>query len=185
MPSKRTITQPTVVAAAVAGLLVASSTAVVMNKQANGGPAPGIERAEANDLLSRAVRLARAGDFAGLCQSVGAAAGPCRSILDYAMSEGWLPGNSIPTVTGVRRYPDSGHGQETLVLHVAGVRSDGSHYETDFPIVRIATGEVRSTGPVYWSGMIFDGSSAVCDQKAAEVCAQDEVSPPRLGPFVR
>jgi hypothetical protein len=181
MPGKRRIAQPAALVAVAAGLLVASiSTAVAVNNRATDGPAPGIERAEAEDLLSRAVRLAQAGDFAGLCQSVGTASGMCRSMLDYTTSEGWLPGTGTPIVTDVRRYPDSSHGVETLVLHVAGVRADGSRYETDFPVIRTDAGEVTSTAPVYWSGMTFNGSQVTCDQASNEVCARNQVSPPRL-----
>lgn len=166
-------------ATVVAGLLVAAvSGAVVISVRASHGPARGVERAEAEGLLARAVRLARAGDLTGLCRSVADAPGPCRSILDYTRSKAWVPGVDAPVVVEVRRYPGSDHGEATLVLRVAGSRADSSHYETDFPVIRNETGAVKGIAPVYWSGMSFDGSRSTCDHAADEACARYRVATP-------
>lgn len=183
MPGKMRFALPASLAAVAAGVLAASlSTAVAVDNRATDRPARGIERAEADHLLSQAARLAQAGDFAGLCQSVATAQGPCRSLLDYTKSKGWLPGTNAPIVISERRYPGSDHGQETLVLHIAGARSDGSRYETDFPVIRTDVGEIKSIAPVYWSGMIFDGSQLRCDQGSNEACVRDQASPPPTDP---
>jgi hypothetical protein len=182
MPGKRRFARPAALAAVAAGILGVSVYAgTAVNGQASGPPAPGIERAEADALLARTVQLAQAGDFAGLCQAVAPSAGPCRSLLDYTKSQDWLPGTSTPAVTNARRYPASSQSPETLVLHVTGVRFDGSRYETDFPVIRTDTGDVKSVTPVYWSGMKFASPQLTCGQ-VGEACAAVQAPGPHTGP---
>lgn len=183
MPGKTRFALPISLTAVAAGVLAASlAIAAVMTDRVADRPAPGIERAEADHLLSQAVRLAQAGDFAGLCQAVAAAQGPCRALLDYTKSQGWRPGTSTPVVINERRYPGSDHGKQTLVLHLAGTRSDGSHYEADFPVIRDHVGQVKGMAPVYWSGMTFDGSQLRCVQGSNEACVRDQAPPPPTEP---
>ncbi|WJK41484.1 hypothetical protein O7608_03350 [Solwaraspora sp. WMMA2056] len=179
MFSRRGIAKPGALSAAAVGLLgIFIATAVTVMDWALDEPSRHIERTQAEDLLSRAAVLAQAGNSTGLCQTVAATSATCRSLLDYTESKGWEAGADPPRVVDTRRYPKTSHTSETLVLRVAGVRADGSHYESDFPVIRTPEGEIRSTAPVYWSGVVFDESQIECNQADGDACAQDIISPP-------
>jgi hypothetical protein len=109
-----------------------------------------VSRSDGEALLGSAVQLARAGDFAELCQSVALNPGTCEFLLDTARDAGWAPGPDGPEVV---RVTDT-H-VEQLVFHLRGVRADGSSYTSDFPVARDESGNLRSLTPAYWSGCSF------------------------------
>ncbi|WP_433268851.1 hypothetical protein ACQPZF_05295 [Actinosynnema sp. CS-041913] len=107
-------------------------------------------RAEAEAVLDDVVRFARAGDYTGLCESELAAGGVCRQLVDSARQSGWSPGPDRPEVVGMST-PKSG-----VVLHLRGVRADGTPFTSDFEVSRHPRGLHAST-PVYWSGVQLAG----------------------------
>jgi hypothetical protein len=109
--------------------------------------------AEAEALLDQAVRLAQAGDFAGLCESVSGRRGVCGFLLESAEDMHRTPGDLAPTVVG-----SAYHGETTLVLRLRGVTGEGVPYEADFPVSREGGSEPRCSMPVYWSGVQFMGA---------------------------
>ncbi|WP_223874080.1 hypothetical protein [Salinispora vitiensis] len=136
-----------------------------------------IQLREAEELLSEAVALARDGKFADLCHTAGSRSN-CRSILEFATSEGQLPNDEMPLVVDVRRYPATDTRPEHLVLRVQGRRVDGATYETDFPVIRANDGDAASLYPVYWSGMTFSAAAQSCNEQVGEVCAQTRIDAP-------
>lgn len=176
----------TVLAVAIAGVaLTGSLIAIAVTDDSPMHPSqyPPIAERDATKLLAKTVRLAQAGDFARLCQAVAESPeGRCRDLVDYAESEGMMPGPEAPRVLDAKRLPATDNQREHLVLRVAGVRADGSRYEADFPVTWVdGQPGIKSPTPIYWSGVRF-ASAEPCEgpQPANEVCAQAEVeAPPR------
>lgn len=104
-------------------------------------------RAEAEAVLDEAVRLARAGDYTGLCQSVAFATGICRNLILGSQEAGWYPSQDRPEVLGLRQTADG-----STVLRLRGKRADGSAFTSDFDVLRDDRG-VRGGTVVYWSGV--------------------------------
>lgn len=161
--------------AAGAALLGILSTAVIVSAKSTSDRTRRIESADARELLSETVRLARTGNFANLCQEVAARSTICRSLLSYTTSENWLPDNDDPTIVSIVRYPATSNSEESLVLHLKGKRADGMTYESDFPVIRASGGEVKSPAPIYWSGITFVGSLENCRQQDGEACGQNQL----------
>jgi hypothetical protein len=157
------------VAAVTAGTLL---TAVLVNQLRQDEPDLPVERHQAEELLHEAARLAQAGDFDGLCQSVATTTGMCEFLLQTARDGGWKPGPDLPRVVGATRR------DESLTLHLTGTRADGSSYTADFHVVR-ERGELRSATPVYWSGVRFEDSE--CTTSATSVECSNVVLPSTAG----
>lgn len=155
-----------IVAVVAAGTLF---TAAFLHGTRQDGPDLPIEQYQAEKLLYQAVRLAQAGDFAGLCQSVATTPGPCQFLLQSARDAGWEPGPDIPQVIGTTRRPGS------LLLHLAGTRADGSSYTADFEVVHQGA-DLRARTPVYWSGVQV--SQGECITSANQVECTGALPPP-------
>ena len=85
---------------AVAAGAVAMAAAVVTAFGPVRAPQPGqpVTRAEAEALLDQAVRLAQAGDFTNLCESVASASGICRGLQARQSMRPW---QDTPAVRGL------------------------------------------------------------------------------------
>jgi hypothetical protein len=113
-----------------------------------------ITRAEAEALLDQAVRLAQAGDFTNLCESVASASGICRGLLQSAEDMDATPGSLAPTVLS-SSYVDKANSSPTRVLHLSGVTGENKRYNADFAVIRDGSKGLRSLTAVYWSGVRF------------------------------
>jgi hypothetical protein len=111
-----------------------------------------VSRVEAETVLDEAVRLAQAGDFAELCESVAADRGICRNLLQSAEDMGATPGDQPPTVVRTSYVEKS----NTRVLHLRGVTGENKPYTADFAVSRESSKGLRAFTVVYWSGVRYD-----------------------------
>ncbi|WP_233357181.1 hypothetical protein [Saccharomonospora iraqiensis] len=114
--------------------------------------------ADAEALLTEAVRLARADDYDGLCRSIADGAGICGVLLRDAWRKNLLPDDSMPEIVSVT-HPAEG----TVRLHLRGTYRDGTSYRTHFTVHRTRdTGLPRSGAPVYWLPMATGSADGTC-----------------------
>jgi hypothetical protein len=110
------------------------------------GTIPTVE--EAQGMLDRVVRLARAKDFEGLC-SLGD--GNCRRHLDMAGRDAVPPGP--PTVVGTRTIPTTTSGDQRnlggVVLVLCGIDGHGDHYDSEMLVYHSGRG-LQVINPIYW-----------------------------------
>jgi hypothetical protein len=111
------------------------------------GTIPTVE--DARETLDRAVSLARARDFEGLC-SLGD--GNCRRQLETAGREAVPP--DPPTVAGTRTIPTTTTaGEQThlggVVLILCGIDANGNHYDSEMLVYHGGHG-LQVINPVYW-----------------------------------
>ncbi len=116
-------------------------------------------RDEAVTLLDQAVRLARAGNFVGLCQLGG---GNCEDVLATAGREA-VP-LEAPTVVGdfaLSPTPLGNGGVDVggRVLVLCGSDARSRPYRTEM-VVFFRNGSLKAIEPIYWSGMTI-GASAI------------------------
>jgi hypothetical protein len=133
--------------------------AVVATACSSGAPSAGtIPTVEqAHRMLDRAVTLARARDFEGLC-SLGD--GNCRRHLDMAGRDAIPP--DPPTVVGTRAIPTTTTaGNQThlggIVLILCGIDANGDHYDSEMLVFHGGNG-LEVINPIYW-GRIRIGDS--------------------------
>ncbi|PPK69691.1 hypothetical protein V5P93_006666 [Actinokineospora auranticolor] len=155
---------------AIALLVGLTATAYAVSLDDGPTPVAPVSRSEAEGVLRDAVRLARSGDLAGLCQSVADVAGICLHTVEGTRQSGQHPAETAPTIVGERRQADM------LVLEVAGTRTDGTGYHADFGVLRTDSGP-RGFNPVYWSGVRIGTSRPCADTPPNAVCARSESSP--------
>jgi hypothetical protein len=160
------------------GPLVATSvillTALVINlvSRTSRPDYPPVERAAAEALLDDTARLARDGDYAGLCRTIAASAGICRGLLRNAGE----PGPRTPVIVAVSRLGES------LVLHVRGERADGTAFTSDFQVSWTDTpdgADLRSRTPIYWSGVQLDSGAECHVTDGAAACTAVATAPSR------
>ena len=110
------------------------------------GTIPTVEDAQRH--LAEIVRLAREGDFDGLC-----ALGDlnCTDSLDVAGRDSVPP--DPPAVVGTRIVPTtSSDGQQSLggvVLVLCGIDGHGQHYDSEMLVFHDGNG-LRAINPIYW-----------------------------------
>jgi hypothetical protein len=107
-------------------------------------------QSEAEALLNQAHGLAQAHDYEGLCQAIAQNPVACRQIVQWAAVAHAAPSPVSPSVESASIEPSTRTAQGAEVLHIRGIRADGSNYKSDFSAVRTATGQVRSQNAVYW-----------------------------------
>jgi hypothetical protein len=134
-----------------------------------------ILRAEAETLLGQAVRLAQAGNYAELCETVAASHRMCRGQIDSARGAGWIPGQGHPEVRSATFREGRGGIRPMLVLEVAGTRADGSLYRSDFAVIRTETTRLGSLTAVYWSDVRVDPASPC--EAGSSPCAKADTTP--------
>jgi hypothetical protein len=122
------------------------------------GTIPTVE--EAQGMLDQAVRLARAGDFEGLC-SLGD--GNCRRHLEMAGRDNIPPGP--PTVVGTRTIPTTTSGDQRnlggVVLILCGIDGHGNHYDSEMLVYHGGRG-LQVVNSIYWGRTrIGDGANPV------------------------
>lgn len=120
-----------------------------------------VSMGEAKALLERTVRLARAGEYDRICETLTDQPGSCRRLLADARASGYGPGAEPPTVNGSSRTKHS------LILHMHGQRGQGDKlYGADFAVTRDATGRAVAYTPIYWSGVLVDAERITsCSQR--------------------
>ncbi|WP_134045915.1 hypothetical protein [Amycolatopsis arida] len=164
----------------VVSVFVALVTAGVLTsvQGSDGDHAATISVSSAENLLGEAVRLAQAGDYAGLCQSVALNSRTCDFLLEAARERGLSQWGGAPRIVYVTRPSD-----DRLTLHLEGKYPDGTTYFSEFTVVGVRHDgdewQLRSVTPVYWSPMLPAGGK--CTQAAAGhvECGGDlEVAPP-------
>jgi hypothetical protein len=111
------------------------------------GTMPTVE--DARGMLDRAVTLARAGDFEGLC-SLGD--GNCRRQLEMVGRDAIPP--DPPTVVGTRTIPTTTSAGDQMhlggvVLILCGIDADGEHYDSEMLVFHGGNG-LEIINPVYW-----------------------------------
>jgi hypothetical protein len=103
---------------------------------------------DAQGMLNRAVSLARARDFEGLC-SLGD--GNCRRHLEMAGRDAVPPGP--PTVVGTRIIPTTTSGDQRnlggVVLILCGIDANGEHYDSEMLVFHGGNG-LELINPIYW-----------------------------------
>lgn len=102
---------------------------------------------EAEVLLEKAVRLAQAGDYAGLCQTVALSSATCNVHLQEAELWGLVPGNTKPRVVAITQVRE-----DEVSLRLRGTYANGDSYMTEFVVLR-DQGQLRTDTPVYWLPM--------------------------------
>jgi hypothetical protein len=105
-------------------------------------------------LFAKTVDLAKASKIECICQEVAASEGNCKNLVQSANDMRLSPGRTVPVVTGHEFVTPKGS-TSTLILHLTGMHDDGRHYMSDFAVIRIRTGELRSLTPIYWSEVKF------------------------------
>ncbi|UJW36923.1 hypothetical protein L3Q67_44980 (plasmid) [Saccharothrix sp. AJ9571] len=154
-------------------LVLVVATAVLLETRTPEPPQK-VSQAEAEHLLSEAVRLAQAGDFAGLCRTISATRAACSDTL----TDAGMPGTGVPQILSVRAHDNSA--TPTLVLQVTGQRATGQPYISDFAVIRDANhpDRVTSLTPVYWSGADF-ATASPCEAGKNDTCASSvDTAPP-------
>ena len=123
------------------------AVAACMSSGPPAGTIPSVEQARRH--LDEVVRLARAGDFAGMC-ALGDA--NCERILDMAGRDAVPP--DAPKVVGVRTVPTtSSSGQQSfggIVFVLCGIDGRGQPYDSEMLVFNDGNG-LRAINPVYWS----------------------------------
>lgn len=164
------------VAWALFGVFVLVATFVSLRQREPDEVLP-VSRSDGEALLSETVRLAQAGDFTKLCQTIATSEGICGFLLDGARQAGRAPGPAGPEIV---RVTDTA--VDRLVFHLRGVRADGSSYTSDFPVTRDESGDLRSHTPVYWSGVRLDDSISCTSSPGRFECSGIAVPPVQTAP---
>lgn len=129
-----------------AALLLVLAVAACTTAGPAAGTIPTIEEAQRH--LDEIVRLARAGDFEGLC-ALGD--GNCERILEMAGRDAVPP--DPPSVVGTRTVPTtSSNGQQSfggVVFVLCGIDGRGDHYDSEMLVFHDGNG-LRAINPVYW-----------------------------------
>jgi hypothetical protein len=107
-----------------------------------------IPRAEAEALLHETVRLAQSGDVHGICKHLAVNENMCEGLLDTRHQ----PGKLAPTVVDFEHHTG---GSTVAVLHLAGIRDDGSEYTSDFSVFRVEPDRLVAFTAIYWSGVTY------------------------------
>ena len=112
------------------------------------GTIPSVE--EAMRHLDEIVRLARTGDFDGMC---GLGDLNCQDSLDAAGRAAVPPGP--PRVVATRTVPTTAAEGQTsfggVVLVLCGIDGHGEHYDSEMLVFHDGNG-LRAINPVYWAG---------------------------------
>lgn len=155
------------VASSVLAAIILALTMITVHEPDSHNQNP-VSVSAAKALLIEAVRLAQAGDYTGLCQSVALDAGICQFLLTAARDQGLEPGRVMPDVLEVAR-PMEGR----VSLHLRGTYPDGTTYLSQFKVVRFPGGDageqVRSVTPVYWSPMSSTDWNGKCTHSQGHV----------------
>ncbi|HEV7973259.1 hypothetical protein [Amycolatopsis sp.] len=109
-----------------------------------------IPRAEAEALLQETVRLAQSGDVHGICKNLAAVENMCEHLL-ITQHE---PGKLAPTVVDFEHHT-GGNSPTTAVLHLLGLRDDGTTYTSDFSVIRVEPDRLAAFTAIYWSGVKY------------------------------
>jgi hypothetical protein len=121
------------------------------------GTIPSVEQARRH--LDEVVRMARAGDFDGMC-ALGD--GNCERILDMAGRDAVPP--DPPKVVGTRMVPTtSSNGQQSfggIVFVLCGVDGRGEPYDSEMLVFNDGNG-LRAINPVYWSKTRIAGTPGI------------------------
>ena len=132
---------------------------------------PVATEAEARAFLDRAVELAMAGDFAGLCAIGG---GNCEHFLEDAGRD--VPAQP-PTSVGIRHPDQTERSAGGVVLELCGTHDSGEPYYSEMLVFRdlVRTGGLgglHAIEPIYWSGMLIADDLTVGGEgvDAAERC---------------
>lgn len=134
------------------------ATLVSLQEREPGPPPRPVSVADAETLLTEAVRLARADNYDGLCRDVANGAGICEMLLRDAWRKNLVPDDSMPEIVSVTRP-----GEGTVRLHLRGRYVDGTSYRTHFTVHRTRdTGLPRSSTPVYWLPMGTGSADGTC-----------------------
>ncbi len=148
----------------VAGFALVATLVSLQEREPDPPPRP-VSVADAEALLTEAVRLARADDYDGLCHSVADGAGICEMLLRDAWRKSLIPDDSIPEIVSVTRPVE-----RTVRLHLRGTYADGTSYRTHFTVHRTRdTGLPRSGTPVYWLPMGTGSADGTCVQDDGHV----------------
>ena len=137
-----------------AALLLVLAVAACTSAGPPAGTIPTIEEAQRH--LDEIVRLARAGDFEGVC-----ALGDlnCDNSLEIAGRDAVPP--DPPTVVGTRTVPTtSSNGQQSfggVVFVLCGIDGRGDHYDSEMLVFHDGNG-LRAINPVYWGRTRIDSS---------------------------
>lgn len=133
----------------VAAPLIVTMLVIDQNPQV---PADPVTVDAAERVLDEAVRLAQAGNYGGLCQSVALSEGTCDFLLRAARDRDLKPGPDRPRITEITRLRE---GRVKLLLQ--GTYPNGVTYISEFIVLRAQdgddAGQLRTVTPVYWSPM--------------------------------
>lgn len=109
---------------------------------------PSLQAAES--LLADAYSLARAHNYAGLCQDIAQDSEMCQLVIQQAGIAGAAPSGTQPSVLSAMIASNTPTSQGAEVLVIRGIRADGTVYNNHFSVVRTAAGQLRSQTAVYW-----------------------------------
>ena len=129
-----------------AALLLVLAVAACLSDGPPAGTIPTVEEAQGH--LDEIVRLARAGDFEGMC-----ALGDlnCENSLEIVGQDAVPP--DAPKVIGTRMVPTtSSNGQQSfggIVLVLCGIDGRGEPYDSEMLVFNDGNG-LRAINPVYW-----------------------------------
>lgn len=130
-----------------AALIVVLAIAACSPAGPAAGTIPSVQQAQRH--LDEIVRLARTGDFEGMC-ALGD--GNCEDSLEIAGRDAVPPGP--PKVIGTRTVPtSSSNGQQSLggiVFVLCGIDGRGEPYDSEMLVFNDGDG-LRAINPVYWS----------------------------------
>jgi hypothetical protein len=128
-------------------LLLVLAVAACTSAGPPAGTIPSVEDAQRH--LDEIVRLARAGDFEGMC-ALGD--GNCERILEMTGRDAVPP--DPPDIVGTRMVPtttsDGQHSFGGIVLVLCGIDGRGERYDSEMLVFNDGNG-LRSINPVYWS----------------------------------
>ncbi|WP_232211919.1 hypothetical protein [Saccharomonospora halophila] len=161
----------------VAGFAVVATLVSVKERDPGSPPRP-VSVAEAEALLTEAVRRVRADDYGGLCRDVADGAGICEMLLRDAWRKNLVPDDSMPGIISVTRPADG-----TVRLHLRGTYADGTSYRTHFSVHRTRdTGMPRSGAPVYWLPMGTGSADGTCVHDDGHVRCGGPATAPAVRP---
>jgi hypothetical protein len=153
------------VAAGCVAVLIGQAGNIVLTSSNQGARAVTPTRTEAEALLTSAWRLAQAHNYVGLCQTIAQDQAACRQILQWADRENIAPPSmDLPAVLGATTVSYTATTQGAEVLHIQGIRADGTVYQSDFSAVRTPTGQIQSQNAVYWFSNFVAPSSGQHDK---------------------
>ncbi|MEV0202401.1 hypothetical protein [Nonomuraea sp. NPDC050691] len=110
-----------------------------------------VQEPEAIALLNQVVQAANSENYAELCENLSGSSKMCQKLLADAKRQCLQPG-PIPTWS-VSEPVSHDNDIKGWHLELHGKTGNGIQYVTDFMVIRDINGDVRTTTPVYWSGI--------------------------------